>query len=138
MSGNKEIGHWDWDENGLPAYEYTGDFPFRAADKTGADSGMPEDPCFILGNSRMTLFAHVSGELELISGQRGWERLNFEGKNRGKTGRKLPSERLEKNRSAFILCRRVRRTVFFGFSSVMGSDMRCTCMKPMKILKSER
>ena len=81
---NKEIGHWEWDENGLPAYEYTGDFPFRAVDKTGADSGMPEDPCFILGNSRMTLFAHVSGELELISGQRGWERLNFEGKNRGK------------------------------------------------------
>lgn len=81
---NQEIGYWDWDENGLPAYEYTGEFPFQATDKTGADSGLPEDPCFILGNSRMTLFAHVSGAIELISGQRGWERLNFGGKNQGK------------------------------------------------------
>lgn len=54
-----------------------------AKDKTGQDAMLPADPCFILGNHRMTLFAHVSGKYELITGERGWARLNHGGKNLG-------------------------------------------------------
>lgn len=70
------IGSYRWDENGLPRYAYTGKFPAKAKDCAGRDSKQPEDPCFILGNNRLTAFAHVSGQIELITGERGWARLN--------------------------------------------------------------
>lgn len=78
-----KMGFWGWDESGLPTYTYTGGFPAKALDRTGRDSQLPEDPCFLLGNYRMTLFAHVSGRYELISGERGWARLNHCGRNLG-------------------------------------------------------
>jgi cellobiose phosphorylase len=79
----KQIGKWGWDSEQLPKYEYTGDFPFLVKDKYSNDSMLPEDPCFILGNYRMTLFTHVSGKYEFITGERGWARLNHGGKNLG-------------------------------------------------------
>lgn len=78
-----KIGFWGWDGCGLPVYHYTGDYPAMALDRAGRDSSQPQDPCFILGNYRMTLFAHVSGSYELISGERGWARLNHCGRNTG-------------------------------------------------------
>lgn len=77
------IGTWDWDDAGLPTYDYTGGFPFHAKDKLGRDAGMSDDPCFILGNYRLTLFVHASGMVQFITGERGWARLNHGGKNRG-------------------------------------------------------
>lgn len=77
------IGEWEFDENRLPRYRYTGGYPVSAKDKAGNDAIMPEDPCFILGNYRITLLAHVGGSYELITGERGWARLNHGGKNRG-------------------------------------------------------
>lgn len=65
-----------WDDSGLPQYLYTGPCPASANDRAGRDAGLPADPCFLLGNSRLTAFAHASGRLELISGERGWARLN--------------------------------------------------------------
>lgn len=44
---------------------------------------MPDDPCFLLGNYRLTLFAHGSGRYQLITGERAWARLNHGGKNQG-------------------------------------------------------
>lgn len=79
----KKIGAWEWDEHQLPRYRYTGGYPVTAKDKAGRDAVLPEDPCFILGNYRMTLFAHASGTWELITGERGWARLNHGGKNQG-------------------------------------------------------
>jgi cellobiose phosphorylase len=37
---------------------------------------LPYDPWFLLGNYRLTLFTHVSGNFQLITGQRAWGRLN--------------------------------------------------------------
>lgn len=80
-----QIGKWMLDEAGLPCFAYTGDLPYNAPDDKGQKIRLPEDPWFILGNYRITVFSHVSGEYELISGQRSWMRLNKgEGKTEGK------------------------------------------------------
>ncbi|WP_028611567.1 GH36-type glycosyl hydrolase domain-containing protein [Paenibacillus harenae] len=78
-----KIGRWSSDIDELPAYHYTGGYPFFAKDKAGNDAKLPEDPCFLLGNYRATVFAHASGTYELITGERGWARLNHAGKNKG-------------------------------------------------------
>lgn len=70
------IGLWDTDNSGLPYFEYTGDLPFYEKLSNGEAVNLPDDPWFILGNYRFTLFAHVSGGYELINGQRSWARLN--------------------------------------------------------------
>ena len=80
-----QIGKWMLDEAGLPCFAYTGDLPYNAPDDKGQKIRLPEDPWFILGNYRITVFSHVSGEYELISGQRSWMRLNKgEGMTEGK------------------------------------------------------
>ena len=73
---NQKLGYFAWDENHLPSFRYTGNLPFQAVDKAGKDSGLPQDPWFLLGNYQLTLFTHVSGAYELITGQRSWARLN--------------------------------------------------------------
>lgn len=75
------IGHWSSDKTGLPCFEYTGNIPYSAKLENGTDVKLPEDPWFLLGNYRFTLFTHISGEYELISGQRSWARVN-QGKKR--------------------------------------------------------
>lgn len=70
------IGYWSNDEAGLPCFEYTGEIPYSAMLKNGSDVKLPSDPWFLLGNYRFTLFTHISGEYELISGQRSWARIN--------------------------------------------------------------
>ncbi len=70
------LGHWSSDRAGLPCFEYTGKIPYSVKLKNGEDVKLPQDPWFLLGNYRFTLFTHVSGEYELISGQRSWARIN--------------------------------------------------------------
>ena len=76
-SQNNQIGNWQIDADKMPCFEYTGNLPFTAVDKAGTKVKLPEDPWFILGNYRMNLFTHVSGEYELVCGQRGWGRVNI-------------------------------------------------------------
>ena len=71
-----KIGCWREDRSGLPCFEYTGSLPYQEKMKSGTSVKLPEDPWFLLGNYRLTLFTHVSGEYELISGQRSWMRMN--------------------------------------------------------------
>lgn len=70
------IGYWSSDKAGLPCFEYTGNIPYAAKLDNGTDVKLPQDPWFLLGNYRFTLFTHISGEYELISGQRSWARVN--------------------------------------------------------------
>lgn len=70
------IGHWSSDKAGLPCFEYTGGIPYSARLDNGTEVKLPEDPWFLLGNYRFTLFTHISGEYELISGERSWARIN--------------------------------------------------------------
>ena len=71
-----KIGCWREDRSGLPCFEYTDSLPYQEKLKNGTAVKLPEDPWFLLGNYRLTLFTHVSGEYELISGQRSWMRMN--------------------------------------------------------------
>lgn len=73
---NNEIGNWMQDAVGLPCFNYTGKIPYSASLPNGKKVKLPDDPWFLLGNYQLTLFAHVSGEYELITGQRSWGRVN--------------------------------------------------------------
>lgn len=77
------MGLYEWDENALPCYHYTAGCPTKAADRKGRDAALPEDPCCILGNYRITAFAHASGRIEFLTGERGWARLNHTAPNTG-------------------------------------------------------
>lgn len=76
MGSTYPSGAWIYSKSGLPAYKYTGALPFRAVDTKGNDAKLPDDPYFILGNYRCTLFAHVSGILQFMTGERVWTRIN--------------------------------------------------------------
>lgn len=71
-----QLGFWERDGSGLPCFEYAGKLPYREKLPNGTPVKLPEDPWFLLGNYRVTMFTHVSGEYELISGQRSWARIN--------------------------------------------------------------
>jgi len=73
---NNEIGYWMKDSNGLPCFNYTGSIPYSAYLPNKQKVKLPDDPWFLLGNYQLTLFAHVSGQYELITGQRAWGRMN--------------------------------------------------------------
>ena len=70
------IGTWKYDQYGLPAFSYEGKLPFSATMKNGQKASSPEDPYFLLGNYQLTLFTHVSGTYDFLSGQRSYGRLN--------------------------------------------------------------
>ncbi|MBE2213474.1 MAG: hypothetical protein IAE82_06350 [Opitutaceae bacterium] len=70
------VGHWADDDQGLPKFRYTGTLPVVTTDRDGRPAKLPPDPWFLLGNYRVTLFVHVSGALQLITGERAWARLN--------------------------------------------------------------
>lgn len=73
---NNEIGYWMKDTNGLSCFNYTGSIPYSAYLPNQQSVKLPDDPWFLLGNYQLTLFAHVSGQYELITGQRAWGRMN--------------------------------------------------------------
>ncbi len=74
------IGTWTTDSYQLPCFNYTGKLPYKQVLPNGDKVNLPEDPFFLLGNYRFKLFAHVSGEYELLSGERSYARLNFDKK----------------------------------------------------------
>lgn len=69
------LGQWEEDAVGLPAYHYTGPVPFPLPAGITREY-LGEDPFFLLGNYRMTAFAHASGHYQILSGERAWGRLN--------------------------------------------------------------
>jgi hypothetical protein len=73
---SNEIGYWMNDSNGLPCFNYTGSIPYSALLPNKQKVKLSDDPWFLLGNYQLTLFAHVSGQYVLITGQRAWGRMN--------------------------------------------------------------
>lgn len=71
------IGFWQTANEDLPAFVYQGILPASATTKTGEATKIPADPWFLLGNYRFKLFAHVSGNYQLIAGERSFMRLNM-------------------------------------------------------------
>lgn len=69
-----QIGSWLQDADRFPTYRYTGGYPVRAMTRARENAQLPDDPCFLLGNYRLTLFLHASGRYQIITGERGWAR----------------------------------------------------------------
>jgi hypothetical protein len=76
-SGASAIGRWEEDARGLPVYRFTGALPSKAVTRDGQPAKLPEDPWFLLGNPRLTLFVHASGSYQVLTGERAWGRLNL-------------------------------------------------------------
>ncbi len=89
MGQNSAIGHWMEDESGLPCYRYTGTLPFHAPGEEEIVDPLQADPWFLLGNYRLTIFAHVSGIYQMMTGERTWARMNQSGKSYGENGAEL-------------------------------------------------
>src|SRR6202790_4697460 len=70
------VGEWADDAAGLPCYRYTGPVPFQSPSSKISAEFLPSVPFFLLGNYRLTVFAHASGMLQILSGERAWGRLN--------------------------------------------------------------
>lgn len=69
------IGEWAEDAAGLPCFRYTGPLSFDPPAHVKKEY-LESDPYFLLGNYRLTLFAHASGMLQILTGERAWGRLN--------------------------------------------------------------
>jgi cellobiose phosphorylase len=76
QAADKRIGEWSDDAAGLPCYRYLGPLPFVSPSSKISAEYLPEDPHFLLGNYRLTLFVHASGHYQILSGERAWGRLN--------------------------------------------------------------
>ena len=70
------IGTWGTDAVGLPCFNYVGSVPYKATLANSDSVRLDSDPWFVLGNYQLTVFAHVSGQYELLTGQRAWARMN--------------------------------------------------------------
>ena len=75
-TNGSKLGRWSWSSLQMPVFQYTAALPYIATDANGNDSQQPEDPYFLLGNYRMTAFAHVSGIFQLMTAERVWARIN--------------------------------------------------------------
>lgn len=81
QSQGGSLGEWMDGSQGLPCYAYRGPIRFSDHYQTkpmwGLDGKMiPDDPVFLLGNHRLTLFTHASGHIQILSAERAWARLN--------------------------------------------------------------
>jgi len=74
--GSAALGQWFDDDRGLPGYQYAGPLRFPESPRENGTLLLPDDPYFLLGNYRLTLFTHVSGLYEILSGEGIWARLN--------------------------------------------------------------
>jgi len=70
------LGDWIEDDYGLPAYHYTGPMRFPNSPQRDGAPMIPDDPFFLTGNYRLTLFTHASGLYQILTGERAWGRMN--------------------------------------------------------------
>jgi Glycosyl hydrolase 36 superfamily, catalytic domain len=70
------LGEWIDDDLGLPCYRYTGPLRFSQSPTENNTVLLPDDPIFLFGNYRLTLFTHASGIFQMLTGERAWGRMN--------------------------------------------------------------
>jgi len=70
------LGEWLDDDLGLPCYSYSGPLRFQNSPTQNGTVMIPDDPFFLIGNYRLTLFTHASGIYQILSGERAWGRVN--------------------------------------------------------------
>ena len=75
-ASTSSLGDWIEDDYGLPAYHYTGPMRFPNSPQRDGTPMIPDDPFFLTGNYRLTLFTHASGLYQILTGERAWGRMN--------------------------------------------------------------
>ncbi|MFS0770829.1 hypothetical protein [Sphingomonas sp. 1P08PE] len=70
------FGEWATDDVGLPTYRFTAAVPVATKTPAGKPYPLEADPFFLIGNDGLSLFTYASGHFLLMSGERGWVRLN--------------------------------------------------------------
>jgi len=75
-ASESSLGDWIEDDYGLPAYRYAGPMRFPNSPQRDGAPMIPDDPFFLTGNQRMTIFTHASGLIQIITGDRSWGRMN--------------------------------------------------------------
>ncbi|MGB6728739.1 MAG: hypothetical protein WBE74_22800, partial [Terracidiphilus sp.] len=75
-TSESSLGDWIEDDYGLPAYHYTGPMRFPHSPMRDGAPMIPDDPFFLTGNYRLTVFTHSSGLYQIVSGERSWGRMN--------------------------------------------------------------
>lgn len=144
-----KLGFWQEDEQGLPSYEYTGALPYAANDREGQPVLLPKDPFFLLGNYRLTLFTHVSGVYQLMTGERIWARMNQAARTYGENGATLVIDRNGRQENVELVglqsiaadptkSRRVFGTGYARYDYSPATDLRCSrilSVKPPSSLK---
>jgi cellobiose phosphorylase len=129
------FGHWINDAQGLPCYHYTGDIPWRKN-----PSQIQEDPYFLLGNDRLTVFTHVSGAYQFITGERSWMKINhkneFTGHNAAEiqVGDESPELLTGKNSDRAHQANKIFGT---GFAQFDYTSKNFTCQRTLSVLPGE-
>ena len=75
-ANESSLGEWLDDAYGLPCYHYAGPLRFQASPRQNGTVMIPDDPLFLIGNYRLTLFTHASGVYQILTGERAWGRVN--------------------------------------------------------------
>ena len=75
-ASTSSLGDWIEDDYGLPAYHYTGPMRFPNSPTRFRTPMIPDDPFFLTGNYRLTLFTHASGLYQILTAERAWGRMN--------------------------------------------------------------
>ncbi len=70
------LGSWFEDAHGMPGFHYTGPLRFPGSPAFEGEPTLPDDPYFLTGNYRLTLFTHASGAVQILTAERGWGRVN--------------------------------------------------------------
>jgi hypothetical protein len=98
-------GTWGFSSKGLPTYQYTGALPNVIKDKSGVESPIQNDPYFLLGNYRLSLFVHASGVYQFMTGERAWARVNADAKkdNYGTNNAQITIGKGEKQRKIDLI-----------------------------------
>lgn len=87
--GNKKIGQWYIDDDQLPFFEYSGENSLKYKLGNGQWLDIPDEPWFLLGNYRMTLFVHTNGRYQFLTGERTWARINDDDLRLGANGAEI-------------------------------------------------
>jgi cellobiose phosphorylase len=133
--GASPIGHWSEDSQGLPTYDLTAKLPIETHDADGKPYPLREDPIFLLGNYRLSLFVHGSGILQIVTGERAWARLNAAGNSYGSNRSVLRTTNADGESRSYSLvgldslaadpavCQRAFGTGFAQFNYTLGNGL---------------
>ena len=130
------MGDWQTDREGLPAFAFTAPLPVKTLDRAGKPFPLPDDPFFLLGNYRLTLFPRVSGRYLLMTGERSWARLNQADDGGGDNGATLMVIRAGATNSFDLAgvnslaadparCRRVFGTGYARYDFTLADGLTC-------------